>query len=138
MDADYFTTPMILSDHVEVMNPQEFVLFGRNTDLIKIAGKRISLGDLNGHLLAIEGVKDGTFFFPDGEAEREARLMAFVVAPGKTRDAILQALRQCIDPVFLPRPLRMVDTLPRNATGKLPRANLVRLLQEVEAREVAG
>ena len=138
VDADYFTTPMMLSDNVEVMNPQEFVLFGRNTDLIKIAGKRISLGDLNRHLLAIEGVKDGTFFFPEGESAREARLTAFVVAPGKTREALLQALRQRIDPVFLPRPLRMVDSLPRNATGKLPRANLIRLLQEVEAREVAG
>ena len=138
VDADYFTMPMILSDHVEVMNPQEFVLFGRNTDLIKIAGKRISLGDLNRHLLAIEGVQDATFFSPDGAPGYVVRLTAFVVAPGKTRDAILQALRQRIDPVFLPRPLRMVDALPRNATGKLPRANLVRLLQEMEAREVAG
>lgn len=138
VDADYFTKPMKLSDHVEVMNPREFVLFGRNTDLIKIAGKRISLGDLNRHLLAIEGVEDGTFFSPDGEPARVTRLTAFVVAPGKTRDAILKALRQRIDPVFLPRPLRMVDALPRNTMGKLPRANLVRLLQEAEAREAAG
>ena len=137
VDADYFATPMVLSDHVEVMNSREFVLFGRNTDLIKIAGKRISLGDLNRHLLAIEGVKDGTFFFPEGESAGVARLTAFVVAPGKTPDAILQALRQRIDAVFLPRPLRIVDILPRNATGKLPRAHLLQLLQEAEAREVA-
>jgi acyl-coenzyme A synthetase/AMP-(fatty) acid ligase len=34
-----------------------------------------------------------------------------------------------VDPVFLPRPLRLVDALPRNETGKLPRAALLRLLQ---------
>lgn len=138
VDAAYFTQPMILSDSVQVLNDKEFMLYGRNTDLIKIAGKRISLGDLNRYLLAIEGVEDGTFFLPDAGPGREPRLTAFVVAPDKTRDAILLALRQRIDPVFLPRPLRLVESLPRNATGKLPRANLLRLLQEVEAREMTG
>jgi acyl-coenzyme A synthetase/AMP-(fatty) acid ligase len=33
-----------------------------------------------------------------------------------------------MDPVFLPRPLRLVAALPRNETGKLPRAQLVELL----------
>jgi acyl-coenzyme A synthetase/AMP-(fatty) acid ligase len=36
----------------------------------------------------------------------------------------LAALREHVDPVFLPRPLRLVDALPRNETGKLPRAAL--------------
>ena len=138
VDAAYFTSPMILSDSVQVLSDKEFVLYGRNTDLIKIAGKRISLGDLNRQLLAIEGVQDGTFFLPDAGSAREPRLTAFVVAPGRSRDAILQALRQHIDPVFLPRPLRLVEALPRNATGKLPRANLMRLLREMEERETTG
>ena len=138
VDAAYFIQPMILSDSVQVLNDREFMLYGRNTDLIKIAGKRISLGDLNRYLLAIEGVEDGTFFLPDADTGREPRLTAFVVAPDKTREAILLALRQRIDPVFLPRPLRLVDALPRNATGKLPRAHLLRLLQEVEEREMTG
>jgi len=38
-------------------------------------------------------------------------------------------LRRGIDPVFLPRPLKRVPALPRNETGKLPHAALVRLLQ---------
>ena len=36
----------------------------------------------------------------------------------------LAALRERIDPAFLPRPLCLVDELPRNATGKLPRGAL--------------
>ncbi len=39
-----------------------------------------------------------------------------------------RALRRSIDPVFLPRRLRLVDALPRNETGKLPRAALLRML----------
>ncbi len=132
--ADYFyQSPMLLPDNVEVHNESEFVLFGRNTDLIKIAGKRALLSDLNHHLLAIDGIKDGTFFMPDAEnhgdsGHRETRLAAFVVAPGLSKNALLDQLRTNIDPVFLPRPLKFVDALPRNKTGKLPRGKLLELL----------
>jgi acyl-coenzyme A synthetase/AMP-(fatty) acid ligase len=30
-----------------------------------------------------------------------------------------------MDPVFLPRPLLLVDSLPRNEVGKLPREQLL-------------
>jgi len=53
--------------------------------------------------------------------------MAFVVAPGHTPSTLMEALRQRIDPAFLPRPLYLVDVLPRNATGKLPRQPLNRI-----------
>ena len=48
------------------------------------------------------------------------RLAALAVAPRLDAANILQALRARIDPVFLPRPLLLVEQLPRNATGKLP------------------
>jgi acyl-coenzyme A synthetase/AMP-(fatty) acid ligase len=79
-------------------------------------------------------VRDGAFFAPDPVGTREPRLTAFVVAPGRSEAEIMQALRTSIDPVFLPRPLRLVASLPRNATGKLPRAQLMRLLEtEIES-----
>ena len=138
VEAPYFAAPMQLGDSVEVKNEREFELFGRNAELVKIAGKRIALGDLNRHLLAIDGVRDGTFFLPDAEAGREPRLTAFVVAPGRARAQILDALRRRIDSVFLPRPLYLVEALPRNTTGKLPRGNLLRLFRETEEKEAAG
>lgn len=138
IEAPYLPEPMILGDQVDVRNECEFLLHGRNTEIVKVAGKRVALGDLNRLLLAIEGVVDATFFLPStDEGVREPRLTAFVVAPGRTREQILDALRAHIDPVFLPRPLRLVAVLPRNATGKLPRGNLLQLLRETEAREAA-
>jgi len=139
VEAPYLTEPMILGDQVEVRSDREFLLLGRNTELVKIAGKRIALGDLNRLLLSVEGVLDATFFMPGNEdGIHEPRLTAFVVAPGRTREYILEALRIHIDPVFLPRPLRLVATLPRNATGKLPRGDLLQLLRETEENEAAG
>jgi len=40
---------------------------------------------------------------------------------------ILAQLRRKTDAVFLPRPLHLVESLPRAATGKLPQAALAEL-----------
>lgn len=117
-----------LNDIIELTDAGSFLLHGRQQDLINIAGKRSSLANLNHHLNAIEGVIDGAFFMPDELThDHVTRLGACVVAPGLTADAVLTALRLHIDPVFLPRPLLFVESLPRNATGKLPREALKNL-----------
>ncbi len=128
--APYLPQSIVLADRAEVHDAQSFTLHGRNADLVKIGGKRASLADLNRRLLEIDGVRDGTFFVPEADGAREPRLTAFVVAPGLSRERLLAALRERIDPVFLPRPLHLVAGLPRNSTGKLARASLQRLLEE--------
>ncbi|MDX1487994.1 MAG: AMP-binding protein, partial [Acidiferrobacterales bacterium] len=116
--------PVELNDVIQLRNSHEFSLHGRLADLINIAGKRSSLADLNHKLNEIEGVQDGVFFMPDEVPDRMSRLIAFVVAPGLSKDDVVRALRERIDAVFLPRPLYMVDALPRTQNGKLPRARL--------------
>jgi acyl-coenzyme A synthetase/AMP-(fatty) acid ligase len=114
-------------DLVELQDAHTFVLQGRGADQVNIAGKRVSLAYLNQQLSAIDGVEDGVFFMPDEQQARITRLMAFVVAPRLSREALMSALRARIDAAFLPRPVYTVPSLPRNATGKLPREALMRL-----------
>lgn len=120
-------TEAAFSDVVELEDAHTFVLQGRSADLVNIAGKRTSLAYLNQQLGTIQGVDDGVFFMPDEAADGITRLTAFVVAPALSRAALMSALRHRIDPAFLPRPLYFVPSLPRNATGKLPRSALVAL-----------
>jgi len=127
VQAPYFVAPTLLQDVVELLPDQRFTLCGRNSDLLEVAGKRASLADLTRRLLAIPGVEDGVVFCLDVEAGAVNRLAALVVARGLGEADILDALRRSIDPVFLPRPLRCVEKLPRNATGKLPRAALLEM-----------
>ena len=116
---------VVLSDHIEILGDGRFLLHGRHADLVNIAGKRSSLAYLNHQIAALPGVADAVFFMPDDEtAEGVSRLCALVVAPGMGRRQLLAALRERIDPVFLPRPLILVNALPRNATGKLTRDGL--------------
>ncbi len=111
------------------------MLLGPSYDLVKVAGKRASLAALNSALLRIQGVVDGTFYWPDQGRTGNGRLTAFVVAPGLDRSPILAELRKRIDPVFLPRPLRFVDALPRNAMGKLPREQLDTFAADLAGRD---
>ena len=124
---------ILLQDVIELRDAERFLLHGRNADLVNIAGKRTSLASLNYHLNSISGVRDGVFIVPEQGDGAVTRLTAFVVAPGMTREALMNALRERIDAAFLPRPLRLVDALPRNATGKLPRE----ALREFSARRTA-
>ena len=126
--APHLPAPTLLHDIVELLPGGSFLLRGRNADLLEIAGKRASLGDLNHRLLAVPGVIDGVMFPLDPDANGVRRLGALVVAPRLSEGDVLAALRQAVDPVFLPRALRRVEALPRNATGKLPRAALLAAL----------
>ena len=125
---------ILLADVIELRDQDTFVLHGRTADLVNIAGKRTSLAHLNFHLNSIEGVKDGAFAMPEEDDGTVTRLMAFVVAPGLTSDKILSALRERIDPAFLPRPLCLVEALPRNETGKLPRGAVDELVTRLAAK----
>ena len=128
-------TEVMLNDVIELRGRDRFLFHGRTADLVNIAGKRTSIAHLNCHLNAIEGVRDGVFVMPDNEVGAVPRLMAFVVAPGLDSEAVMSVLRQRIDPAFLPRPLCFVESLPRNATGKLPRQVLSGFVNELATRE---
>lgn len=105
-----------------------FCLLGRSAELIKVAGKRISAAELTQQILAIPGVDDAVVIAPEAD-DVAGRPAALVVAPDLSEASILDTLAARVDPVFLPRPLRRVAALPRNAVGKLPRERLLELLR---------
>ena len=116
-----------VQDRVDIEPDGRFRLLGRSGDLVKVAGKRISLADLTARLLSVPGVEDAAVIPPD-EGGLAQRVAALVVAPQLSEAQVLDALAALVDPVFLPRPLRKVERLPRNAVGKLPVARLRELI----------
>lgn len=123
-----------LNDRVRIMESGRFALLGRNSDMLKIAGKRFSLGDLNHKLLAVPGVEDGVFIDTAEEGRAMTRLSALVVASNLTSRQIIDALKDQLDPLCLPRPLYRVARLPRNETGKLPRKALLEMLEQLRKK----
>ena len=127
--AEHLRDDVLLPDQLELIDSRTFKWMGRHKDMINIAGKRGSLADLNTRLLRIEGVRDGVVFQPEGKH----RLAAMVVAPELTRAEVIRALKPQVDPAFIPRPIYMVEELPRLETGKLSRSRLLALFDTLRS-----
>lgn len=122
--------PVILPDVIEALPDKTFRLVGRNSDLIKIAGKRGSIAEVSARIRGIQGVKDAIAFMPVFEKSKNNRLAALVVAPGMTTEQIREVLVNEVDRAFLPRPMCLVKKLPYNSIGKLLHADLVSSLEK--------
>lgn len=120
----HVTEPTPLADVLVLQDARHFRLLGRANDLIHVAGKRSSLAHLNFHLNRIPGVDDGAFWLPDEAPDGVVRPVAFVVAPTLSAREVVAALREHLEPAFVPRRVVHVDALPREATGKLTVAAL--------------
>lgn len=121
--------PTALSDVLDRLDRTRFRLIGRAADQVGIAGKRASLGDLNSKLRAIDGVEDGVFIARGNDGDGKVqRLACLFVSASLNEVDVMAALRSMIDPAFLPRPIRRVAALPYNELGKLPRQELLALL----------
>ena len=128
-----------MSDLIELVGEEGFILHGRKTDMVNIAGRRSSLAYLNHQLAQVPGIQDGAFFLPQPVdlpgshapmVPEVERLCLVVQAPGMTGRQILDGLRPYVEAVFLPRPLIQVERMPRNETGKLPQQALQALYAE--------
>jgi acyl-coenzyme A synthetase/AMP-(fatty) acid ligase len=118
-----------LEDQLQLLSESQFNYIGRSSDMLNVAGKRGSLADLSHQLKQLEGVDDGVFFLPDHDGIANQRPAALVVSQ-LSRHQILSALAQRVDPVFLPRPLKIVAEIPRNEVGKIPRQLLQQQLKK--------
>lgn len=132
--GDFVPEPTPMADVLELVDDRRFRLLGRANDLIHVAGRRSSLGYLNHHLNSIPGVEDGAFWLPDDVTDGVVRPVAFVVAPTLDAHAIIAALRERLEAVFVPRRVVHVSAFPREGTGKLT----ARALREFALAQLAS
>lgn len=128
IQAQHLPAEVFIHDVIEMVGDKQFRWLGRHQDMLNIAGKRGSLADLNRRLLAIDGVVDGVMFLPHANS---ARVAAMVVAPGFKAKDILSALKAELESIFLPRPIVMVESLPRQATGKLTNRDILQQFSDL-------
>jgi acyl-coenzyme A synthetase/AMP-(fatty) acid ligase len=121
--GDHFPSPQHLADEIQVNAGGGFDVLGRHADMVKIGGRRISLSSLNLLLQDLPGLRDGVLHLPSGGNAATPRLVLLHAGPLERRAAEAW-LRERIDAVFMPRQWIQVAQLPRDANGKLPRAEL--------------
>jgi acyl-coenzyme A synthetase/AMP-(fatty) acid ligase len=123
VSGGHLMQPVKLDDQLMLHDERSFSILGRSNDIIKIAGKRASLTELNLILNEIKGIEDGLLF-----PLKTGRLAALVVSD-LAKKTILSELKQATDPAFLPRIIFYVSAIPRTAMGKLNQAELQNLIQ---------
>ncbi|MEO1491773.1 MAG: AMP-binding protein [Pseudomonadota bacterium] len=112
-----------LSDEIELAEGGRFRLAGRRGDMVRVAGKRHSLGALNAVLAALPMIADGAVLRETVEGEDRLHMFVVPKEPEADRRALIDSvktgLRETLDSVFVPRRIHVVDSLPRNETGKI-------------------
>lgn len=100
-------------------------LLGRADSQIKIRGHRIELGDIEAALHATPGIQDAAVVAVDGSEEGEKAICCAYVA-ADTPDLPLMVLKKKLSKALprhmIPTKWLALDTMPRNANGKIDRA----------------
>jgi 4-coumarate--CoA ligase (photoactive yellow protein activation family) len=131
--------PFACADQIEPAPGGRFHLLGRRDGVLKIAGKRVALAEVEQRLLAQPGVADAAVAALEVGEPRGHEIVAAVVPGAAGQDAaevvarVRHGLLQWFDPVVVPRRIRVVAALPREASGKLPRARLLALFERRDA-----
>lgn len=113
--------PYVGSDRVAVAVGGSFQHLGRSDGVLKVGSTRISIAELEARMLAIPGVVDAAAIAVEVGGARGWESWAAVVGDGLTPQAVRAALLPWLDPVVIPRRIRIVPALPRDPTGKLRR-----------------
>lgn len=131
--------PFMCADQIEATGDGRFHLLGRRDGVLKIGGKRVALAEVEARLLAQPGVADAAVAASEVGEPRGHEIVAAVVVKEAGRDPaevvsrLRHGLLQWFDPVVVPRRIRVVPALPREASGKLTRARLLALFDRVAA-----
>lgn len=95
----------------------------RSSDLIKSGGYRIGAGEVEAALLDHPGVAEAAVVgLPDPDLGQ--RIVAYVVAEGARPADLIEHVASQLSVHKRPREVRLVDSLPRNAMGKVQKSKL--------------
>lgn len=136
VSAAHLPVSTTLQDNIILCSKQRFSLSGRDSDLIKIAGKRGSLLEINQVLLSFEGLIDGVIIHPEpsNASSKTIRLCAVVVLKeGFDKSMLTAFLRERLDNAFVPRPVYIIPSLPRESNSKLLKSKLDKLLRSLRS-----
>lgn len=118
---------------------RRFLLRGRADSVLKVEDKRVSLAEMERHLVAHEFVSEVRLLVLKGKRSSVGAVV--VLSPAgrrqlqqagaqKVRKLLMEMLRAWYEPVLVPRKWRFVESLPGNAMGKIERARLQALFTE--------
>jgi acetyl-CoA synthetase len=132
-DKTYFTSDGALKDENDLIR-----IVGRVDDVIKVAGHRISTGELEAVVNLHEEITESAVVGVPDEIKGEVPVVFVVYKGGKkeeeVKNEVLELIKKQIGPIALPKDIILVDDLPKTRSGKIMR----RILKKIIAGEDVG
>ncbi|MEQ8152477.1 MAG: class I adenylate-forming enzyme family protein, partial [Smithellaceae bacterium] len=116
----------LTGDEARPDKDNRFVLLGRADGVIKVAGKRVDLQDVQDKIKTLPMVNDAVVIALPAEKGRE-NIIAAVVAGDLTEAHLKKLLREMLEPYAVPRLVKIVAQITRAATGKVDRRRIEQL-----------
>ena len=118
----------LTGDEAHAEGDNRFLLLGRADGIVKIAGKRVDLTDIQNKIKKLPTVNDAAVFSLPTDKGRES-IIAAVVACDLTETHLRKLVTDLLEPYAVPRVLKIVSQIPRTAAGKIDRRWLEALFQ---------
>jgi len=118
---------------VAIIDGMYIKIVGRSDDMIKVAGHRITSGEVESVVSSIEGVKDVAVIGVPDEIKGE-KLIIFVVG-NVDKDLVKRKVIETLGPIYVVDNVNIVERLPKSRSGKTVRRILRDILlgKEVDA-----
>ena len=125
-DSDGFC---LTGDEAREDADNRFVLLGRADGIVKVAGKRVDLLNVQNKIKTLPNVSDAVILALPTEKRRES-VIAAVVACDLTETQLRKLLMNLLESYAVPRRIRIVSSIPRTTTGKIDRHRIEQLLDD--------
>ena len=119
-DAEGFC---LTGDDAREDKDSRFVLLGRADGIVKVAGKRVDLLDVQNKIKTLPTVSDAVVVAMPTEKGRES-VIAAVIACDLTETHVRKLLIDMLEPYAVPRRIKIVSSIARTATGKVGRRRI--------------
>jgi acyl-coenzyme A synthetase/AMP-(fatty) acid ligase len=119
-DAEGFC---LTGDDAREDKDSRFVLLGRADGIVKVAGKRVDLLDVQNKIKTLPTVSDAVVVAMPTEKGRES-VIAAVIACDLTETHVRKLLIDMLEPYAVPRRIKIVSSIARTATGKVDRRRI--------------
>lgn len=125
-DAEDFR---LTGDEARPGNDNRFVLLGRADGIVKVAGKRVDLLDVQNKIKTLPKVSDAIVVsLPAGKGREN--IIAAVVACDLTATHLRRLLADMLEPYAIPRRIKIVEQITAAATGKIDRRRIEQLFPD--------
>ena len=114
-------------DWVSVDDGGDYLFLGRRDHMVKVGGHRVELGEIEAALYSHPGIREAAAVpLPDEMLGRRIRAVVVTADPGPSETDLLRHCRALLPQYMVPQDIVFTDALPRTATDKVDRPQLVK------------